>query len=318
MDLITAFARQILLFGHALMFAFALVAVVREDRALLSATQIDTARLAAAGRQVSALLGGLWLSGLAMIAMQPGLDLAGHLGQPKLAAKLTVVSLLTGNGVFLHLIAFPLLARRQRNPRRVATVCAVLGGVSTATWLYASFVGLARSLAAQMTYAGFIALYAVVLVTGVAVALVVGRPRLERLMMLGPRGDIEEPALHLTQGASASAEVQRSVPNARGLQAAELDGLRPGQSRFMPNSVDDVDDASAAETPHARTLRQHELWRVTPTQATRLHCLRGCVWVTADGDSRDVVLKAPESFQPRPGVPLIVDALENSSVQLGA
>ena len=62
MDMLTTTARQLLLFGHTLAFAFAIVAVFREDVALLRARRVDAAKLEATGSSggglVSVTLGG--------------------------------------------------------------------------------------------------------------------------------------------------------------------------------------------------------------------------------------------------------------------
>lgn len=98
--------------------AFAIVAVLREDMALLTARRIDTMRLADTERLLTRLIALLWLSGLALIVLDIGFDAAALLAKPKLAAKLTVVSLLTINGLLLHRIAFPLLKHLQPRPRK--------------------------------------------------------------------------------------------------------------------------------------------------------------------------------------------------------
>jgi hypothetical protein len=58
----------------------------------------------------------------------------------------------------------------------------VLGAISTASWLYATFLGVARLIAPSMSFTAFIALYGVALTVGIAVALVYVRPRVERLL----------------------------------------------------------------------------------------------------------------------------------------
>ena len=144
MDMLTTTARQLLLFGHTLAFAFAIVAVFREDVALLRARRVDADKLEATGRTIARLLGLLWLTGAALILLDIGLDWSALANKPKLAAKLTVVSLLTANGLLLHWVVFPMLTKPQRSPGFASAVCAVVGAVSSVTWLFASFVGVAR------------------------------------------------------------------------------------------------------------------------------------------------------------------------------
>ena len=185
MPLLTASVHQLLLFAHILAFAFAIVAVLRADLALLTALRIDPSWPLAVGRPIFALLVLLWLSGGALTVIEYGFDLAAIAAKPKMMAKLTVVTLLTVNGFLLHSVAFPLLARPPRRPRIAALVCTVLGAVSTTTWLFAAFVGEARLIAPHMRYADFMLLYLAALALALGVALWFVRPRIERLMAGG-------------------------------------------------------------------------------------------------------------------------------------
>ena len=58
----------------------------------------------------------------------------------------------------------------------------VLGAISTASWLYATFLGVSRLIAPSMSFTGFMALYCAVLTASIAVAVVFVRPRVERLL----------------------------------------------------------------------------------------------------------------------------------------
>lgn len=174
--------RQLVLFAHTLAFAFAIVAVLREDLALLRARKINAGQLRETAHHVVSLLGLLWISGLALLVLDTGFNLYDLPNKPKIAAKLTVVSLLTLNGLALHAVAFPLLTRPVREVRWAATVCVLLGAVSTVSWLYASFIGVARLIAPAMSFGGFVAIYVGLL----ALACWVGdkwvRPQLSRMM----------------------------------------------------------------------------------------------------------------------------------------
>ncbi len=162
--------RQLALFAHIVLFAFAFVAIARADLDLLR-ERTNSGQMRAVGRYVSLLLGGLWISGVLLIALDVGFDFAAIAAKPKLATKLTVVCLLTVNGVLLHSFAFPQLMSGKRLSPSVAALCAVLGGVSSASWLFASFVGTARIIAPAMTYGRFMSLYTVLLIAAVALAL---------------------------------------------------------------------------------------------------------------------------------------------------
>jgi hypothetical protein len=182
MNMLVLGANQVLVFCHALAFAFAIVTVAREDLALLAADHIDAARIESAGRHLVLLLGLLWLTGGALVLLHVGSNFGTLLEKPKLLAKLSVVALLTINGLLLHRVAFPMLTRPLRDVRGAALVCTTLGAVSTVTWLYAAFLGVARIIAPTMSYGAFMAVYALLLVGALAVGLAVVRPRIARLL----------------------------------------------------------------------------------------------------------------------------------------
>jgi sulfite exporter TauE/SafE len=177
MDISTVL-RQAILFAHVVTFAMALSTVLRADIGLMNAQRLDSKRLANTARIVTHALIGLWATGLTLVVWDVGLDVTAF--SPKLAAKLLVVSALTANGLALHTLAFPLLTRAQS--RGGVLVPVVLGAISTASWLYATFLGVARLIAPSMSFTGFIALYCAVLTASIAVALVFVRPRVERLL----------------------------------------------------------------------------------------------------------------------------------------
>lgn len=180
---ISVIARQALLYGHIIAFALALATIIKEDVRLLRAKRIDSASLLAAAKLVKWLLLALWLTGIPMVMMDIGTDVSVLLGKPKLLAKLIVVGALTLNGIFLHLVAFPMVTGNRKNPNKVATIAAALGAVSTTSWLYASFVGAARLVAPYFSLYDFVILYLSVLAIAVSFAIVVVRDRLGLLLM---------------------------------------------------------------------------------------------------------------------------------------
>jgi hypothetical protein len=175
--------RQLLLYVHLIVFAFALVTVLRADVMLLKTASMDLDWVASTKRTLTRLLVALWVTGVALVVSEAGVSLADVLTRPKLAAKLTVVSILVANGLLLHCIAFPKLVHGTHRPWQTATLCTFLGVISTVSWLYASFVGVARMIEPALDYVTFMGLYLCVLVAGLMIALPVIRPRLERLLL---------------------------------------------------------------------------------------------------------------------------------------
>lgn len=177
--------RQGLLFVHLVAFAIALSAVLREDLAIIKAREVDLRRLAGTALALTQALAILWATGLSLVALDVGLNLNALIASPKLAAKVFVVSALTANGLALHALAFPLLSRPSRG-HVAALVPAVLGAISTASWLFASFVGVSRVIAPSLTFSDFMALYGASLAGAISIAVLFIRFRLWSLPPGGP------------------------------------------------------------------------------------------------------------------------------------
>lgn len=182
MDVATV-ARQAVLFLHTVSFAIALATVLKEDFALARARRINAHRLGHAARTVTFALISLWGTGLALVAFEVGFDVSALAADTKLAAKIFVVTALTANGIALHTLAFPILLRRKTQERFGLSMPVVLGAISTASWLYASFIGVSRRVAPLMSFADYMALYGIVLVAAIAIGLTFVLPRVERLVM---------------------------------------------------------------------------------------------------------------------------------------
>lgn len=178
---IAALFKLLLLFVHLLAFAVAAGYIMREDVRFLRSGDIQLEALAETAYVAVRALALLWITGIAMILIDTAGDLSLLAGKPKLLAKLTVVSLLTINGVLLHRLAFPTLEGTAERPLSAA-MTAVVGAVSAVSWMYAAFMGIAKPLAPVLGYGGFIALYMVVLAVGLGFALTVLRPRIERVL----------------------------------------------------------------------------------------------------------------------------------------
>jgi len=88
----------------------------------------------------------LVLTGTALIAMGLAAD-PRYLDNPKLQAKLVLVTLLCVNGFALHYITFPRLARARTvaswSMRDMLAVAAPVG-LSNSLWMYCAFLGIAR------------------------------------------------------------------------------------------------------------------------------------------------------------------------------
>jgi hypothetical protein len=181
---ITAVTRMALIYVHLLGFAGAAAFVAQGDYALLGQSRIDMTLLRRSARFVSVALAVLWVSGLAVIWMDTHFVLSVLQSKPKLLAKLSIVTILTINGVALHTMAFPRLENAHIDPKRAVLLPCILGGISAATWMYAAFVGVGKAVTPTLGYVGFMGLYAVAVAMGVGMALLVIRKRLAAQAML--------------------------------------------------------------------------------------------------------------------------------------
>jgi hypothetical protein len=160
------------LFVHAIAFAITLSAVIREDLHWLRGGGLGAERLARTMRTVWAGLLVLWASGLVLVAVAAAASPVPWVPSGKLAAKLVVVSLLSLNGLALHAWVFPRLLRtgslRAEESGHLGGLPMMLGAVSSASWVFAAFIGVARPVEAVLPFGGFVALYLLSLVLALA------------------------------------------------------------------------------------------------------------------------------------------------------
>jgi hypothetical protein len=68
--------------------------------------------------------------------------------------------------------------------------------------------------------------------------------------------------------------------------------------------------------PGRFALLRGKLLEVPQEEAMRLACAAGELWITQDGDLRDIVLRAGEDFTTLPGRRVLVSALEDSVLEV--
>lgn len=114
----------------------------------------------------------LWATGAALVWLDSLSSSLGHvLSNPKMQAKIIVVSLLTVNGLWLNARVLPLLSARgsllHLTPwqRTGALLAGALSGVS---WMYAVFFGIGRTLSWKYPLAALLGLYPVFVLAGFA------------------------------------------------------------------------------------------------------------------------------------------------------
>ena len=176
--------RVTLIFIHVIAMAVAVGLMCWLDIALVTSRRVNAMQFQLSSARITRALMVLWLSGLAVMGLDSQLNLDALAVMPKIQAKLLVVTLLSLNGWALHRFAFPaLMDNRARFPTMTTTtILTAMGAISTVSWIYATFLGIARPLASTLGFGGFIGLYAALLIMGVITALRYVRPRVERLL----------------------------------------------------------------------------------------------------------------------------------------
>ncbi|RZL03101.1 MAG: hypothetical protein EOP36_06135 [Rubrivivax sp.] len=155
--------RMFLLMLHVLCVVGAAIGIALADLSLFRTQRVDRALLRTGSRLVASALGLLWISGLLIIWIDTGFDLAVIAARPKLVAKVLVALLLTLNGHLLHRFFFKAVNRPPTHAGRAASGAAAMAAVSGASWLYAGFLGLAKPLATVIGLPGFATIFLAVL-----------------------------------------------------------------------------------------------------------------------------------------------------------
>jgi hypothetical protein len=174
--------RMGLIFAHLLAFAAAFAAIALGDFAVFAQRRINTSLLTWSSKAVAMTLVALWVSGLCVIWMDIGFDIDLLLSKPKILAKITIVTLLTLNGIGLHWRALPALCTHHPDTHHAALMPALLGAISGATWVFAAFVGVGKAVAPLLGYSGFMVLYGLSVAVAVTISLAVVRPQLAKRM----------------------------------------------------------------------------------------------------------------------------------------
>lgn len=115
----------------------------------------------------------LWVTGFAIIAL--GIQMKGwaYIDNPKLWVKILVVMILTINGWLLHKYGLPMMERTQQLShlsRNERSHLAIMGGISTASWLMAAYLGIARFMNGTLEFSTVLAIYMIVVAIAITVA----------------------------------------------------------------------------------------------------------------------------------------------------
>lgn len=165
-------SRLALIYVHLMLCVFALQAVLSNDWKVLQ-RKLLADELAVLHTRVSWLLSGLWMTGLAIVAIDTGFDPEQLSIKPKIQAKLVTVGVLTANALVLKHWCFPRITRLGQLGRRECLCVMVAGATSTTSWLMAPFLGTAKPLA-DAPLSLLLGLYGLALTGAIVVTLALG------------------------------------------------------------------------------------------------------------------------------------------------
>ena len=108
-------------------------------------------------------LAGLWITGIALVAMGYINEGMVYLQDEKLQAKIVVIVILTLNAVALHKTVFPILDQTDsfgRLPLQHKILLLTLGSISSGSWSFAAYLGIARFMSYTFSIGSVLLIYA--------------------------------------------------------------------------------------------------------------------------------------------------------------
>jgi hypothetical protein len=204
---------------HLLAACLALGTVISEDIAILMSRRIDVLRMESTMRTIKYSLIALWISGTFVVWVDCQGDFSLILEKPKLMAKLTVVALLTINGAALHTLVFPNIMNGLKRTADFAAICAVLAGISSVSWFFAAFLGIAKPLEAHLGLQGFVALFGFAIAGAIIIAMAHMRFIVEEIINAEP-------------GLAVGRLTSRGIHNVRRQLNARMRGVAESIERF--------------------------------------------------------------------------------------
>lgn len=170
------FTRLALVYAHLIACCVAVGLVLMSDVAMVRQLMSDAPTQRADPRHFEELqdtvvlaLAALWASGALIVALDTSFKGLEYFGNPKLQAKITIVTLLTFNGVLLHHRVLPWMQKAGNLlhlsfGQRMFAVFA--GSVSGVSWAYAALMGVGRTLSWKYSLSELLAAYPVLIASG--------------------------------------------------------------------------------------------------------------------------------------------------------
>lgn len=170
--------KTLLVYAHLLAACVSVGILLIQDSALaksrgkaLSASAIKD--LTKSAEIMFAALVALWITGLTLVVLGYLENPQQYLMNEKLWAKFTVVSVLTLNGIALHYFSFPRVTSRRGLlglPTVEQILVTITGAISSTSWLFACYLGIARPWNYTANYSYVMFIYAGLLIAAIIVA----------------------------------------------------------------------------------------------------------------------------------------------------
>lgn len=168
--------RMAIVYAHLIACCAAIGLILMSDIAMVKQLlsgdpreRMDPKHLHDLQNTVAVALAALWVTGVGVISLDASFKGWEYFANPKLQAKITVVCLLTLNGVLLHHRVLPLMKKagallNMSFSQRSFAVFA--GSVSAVSWFYAALLGVGRPLSWKYSLAQILAAYPVMIAGG--------------------------------------------------------------------------------------------------------------------------------------------------------
>ncbi|MCL4419581.1 hypothetical protein M1146_05795 [Patescibacteria group bacterium] len=163
------YIRTIIIFAHLMVFAFAITTLYKSDLKLIY-NRPKSNEIKSMGNHMLIYLIVLWLTGLGVIYIDTAFDFEKILSAQKLLTKLSCVLVLTINAFIIHFVAFKKLTKETLTKSDMIFM-SISGAISTASWTFAGFLGIAKPLVKHLSLSNFLSLYALVVIGATAVAI---------------------------------------------------------------------------------------------------------------------------------------------------
>lgn len=163
------YIRTIAIFIHLIVFAFAITTLYKSDFKILKQrpTNFEIEKM---GNEMLTYLLLLTITGLIVVYVDTNFEIERITTSQKLMTKLFCIAILTMNAFFIHLVVFKKLNKQVLTSFDMKLMSAS-GAISTVSWTFAGFLGIAKPLVKHFSLINFVSLYIFAIVVSVFISL---------------------------------------------------------------------------------------------------------------------------------------------------